>query len=70
MSLFACVCELPALIHGSGVERLLQPGFMGLGCEETLESEVHQSQVGRRNPLGAENQQIWLALAWISAHGP
>lgn len=70
MSLFACVCALPALIHGFGVERLLQPGSMGLGSEEILESEVHQSQVGRRNPLGDETQQIWLALAWISAHGP
>lgn len=68
-SVCTCVC-IASLLVGFGVKGLLQPGSTGLGCEETLGSEMHQSQAGRRNLLGTENQQIWLPLAWMSGCGP
>lgn len=42
-----CVCTcacIASLLVGFGIRGLLQPGSTGLGCEETLVSEMHQSQ--------------------------
>lgn len=48
-SLFAHVC-IASLLVGFGVEGLLQPGSAGLGYEETLGSEMHES--GEDKPSG------------------
>lgn len=48
-SVCMCVC-IASLLAGFGVKG--QPGSVGLGCEETIRAEMHESQAGKKKPSG------------------